>query len=126
LTKEKIVGEVEPVGEVLTALSQECETEATFTRTPIKRRRSLSGKFPAVTGGAANVVLGIAGGIVGVAGGIVGGVAGVGGIAGAILLGGLLSGTEAVGVVTLRCLLKESDEYLSMWPAEGLLSGSVR
>lgn len=118
---------------MLTALSQDCETEATITKTPIKRRSSLSGTFPAVTGGAANVVLGIAGGIVGVAGGIVGvaggivgGVAGVGGIAGAILLGGLLSGTEAVGVVTLRCLLKESDEYLSMWPAEGLLSGSLR
>jgi hypothetical protein len=98
------------------------------------------GIYQGVAGGvgmATGIGMGIAGGI-GVAGGMAGGIGVgiVGGIAGGIaggigLAGGMVGiagarSPEHVGVVTLRCLLKESSEYYSMWPAESVLAGALR
>ena len=84
--------------------------------------------------GGIGVAGGVAGGIgMGIAGGIAGGIVGGLGIAGDITMGiagglGVVGKKfpEPVGVVTLRCLLKESSEYLSMWPGECLLAGALR
>ena len=98
------------------------------------------GIYHGVAGGmgmASGIGMGIAGGI-GVAGGMAGGIGVgiVGGIAGGIaggigMAGGMVGiagprSPEHVGVVTLRCLLKESSEYFSMWPAESVLAGALR
>ena len=96
------------------------------------------GIYNGVTGGiglAGDIGIGIAGGV-GLVGGLAGGIGSgiIGGIAGGIVGGigiagnmvGIKGAPEPVGVITLRCLLKESSEYFSMWPAEGVLAGALR
>jgi hypothetical protein len=80
----------------------------------------IAGGIGAAGGIAGGIGIGIVGGI---AGGIVGGIVSAGGIAGGIVG---IRAAEPVGVVTLRCLLRESSEYISMWPSESVLAGALR
>lgn len=80
----------------------------------------IAGGIGAAGGIAGGIGIGIVGGI---AGGIVGGIVSAGGIAGGMVG---IRAAEPVGVVTLRCLLRESSEYISMWPSESVLAGALR
>ena len=80
----------------------------------------IAGGLGAAGGLAGGIGIGIVGGI---AGGIVGGIVSAGGIAGGMVG---IRAPEPVGVVTLRCLLRESSEYISMWPSESVLAGALR